>query len=487
MSFVEKKAEHASPSEVCTSFGSIIFFDTRACELRHSYPDRAQNNVRLELYDEDADGVRRALFKVESDGWTGYICYQDQKLILSSLAGSSRDDAAIFQIVPLERGLFALRFSGLFLSAQPDGRLNEFRTQCGLWESFLISHEWCSWDRSLPAALLPSVSRREIAKFIVDPRLRARVCRGSAALKVLIYGYPFWSHGRVYYDLCLRLHRRGYIVDIIDWQQNHAEYIADLSEFYDIFLTSPDGVRNLTDVYGIPLKRIALVLHHEMDTRALIQDRGIDIFEEFAGYGVVSDLLFSASIVQGIRREPAVVGLGINYEEFQMSPPSRLSSVGYASSMSVTSFGVEWKRGYLAKSAAEIAGLEFVVAGATGNQQSFVDMPDFYSGVEAIVTSSVTEAAGLPVMEAAAAGRLVICTPVGHFPQKAYAGAGILAPTHPQKFVEFVSRTLEYYRDNPEEFIQKCRSIQFIAKQFDWDNTIEDWVDFLEVSAIREN
>jgi len=86
------------------------------------------------------------------------------------------------------------------------------------------------------------------------------------------------------------------------------------------------------------------------------------------------------------------------------------------------------------------------------------------------------------VMEAAAAGRLVIGTPVGHFPLKAYQGAGIMAPVAADKFTTFVTDTLRYYKENPAAYVAKCRSIQEAAKKFDWSHTIDEWVELIEAA-----
>ena len=99
-------------------------------------------------------------------------------------------------------------------------------------------------------------------------------------------------------------------------------------------------------------------------------------------------------------------------------------------------------------------------------------MPDFYRTVDAVLISSISEGAGLPVMEAAAAGRLVIGTPVGHFPLKAYQGGGIIAPIEAEKFKEFAVATLRYYKENPAAYVEKCRSIQEAARKFDWEYSI---------------
>jgi len=77
-----------------------------------------------------------------------------------------------------------------------------------------------------------------------------------------------------------------------------------------------------------------------------------------------------------------------------------------------TNSGVEQKRGRLAQSCAEEAGLEFKRTEDTPMDQ----MPDFYASIDALIMPSLQEGAGLPALEAAAAGRLVIGTPVGHFP-----------------------------------------------------------------------
>ena len=151
--------------------------------------------------------------------------------------------------------------------------------------------------------------------------------------------------------------------------------------------------------------------------------------------------------------------------------------------MAVETYGVEWKRGKLAEAAVRDAGLEFKVAGWTGGQISFLDMPDFYRTVDAVVVSSLSEAAQLPVMEAAAAGRLVIGTPVGHFPQKAYQGGGILAPIEADKFRSFTAATLRYYRENRAAYVDKCRTIQEAARKFDWQHSIGAWVELIEAAA----
>jgi len=131
----------------------------------------------------------------------------------------------------LERGLIALTAQELFLMADPSGAVSLSRPVCSTWECFLASEDWCTegaGNEQLPAIANAKFDTRRIQTYLVHPLIRKGANAKSRATKVLIYGYPQWSHGRVYYDLCKQLHRRGYIVDIVNWQENHAAYIADL-------------------------------------------------------------------------------------------------------------------------------------------------------------------------------------------------------------------------------------------------------------------
>jgi Methyltransferase domain len=349
----------------------------------------------------------------------------------------------------------------------------------------LAPEDWCGVplsDLSNGAPTL-AIDRRAIANFIVDARLRAKANVNSTATKILIYGYPAWSHGRVYYDLCKYLYRCGYIVDIINWQVSHASYMDQLISYYDFFISALDGMRTLLEVYRVPAEKVIGLSHHEVDIQILIEQMGRGVFERLAGYGVVSYQLYDASTIFGVPRHPLVVQLGVDSDEFRMEIPERLATVGYAGSYThKTPAGIEWKRGEIAEAAAREAGLEFKSAGWTGNQISFHDMPEFYRSVDAILVSSVNEGAGLPFKEGAAAGRLVISTPVGDFPLWASQGLGIVAPIENHKYKKFVTETLLYYKDNPAAFSEICRKTQTAAQKLDWPNVIGDWVELIETA-----
>src|ERR1700686_1369057 len=113
------------------------------------------------------------------------------------------------------------------------------------------------------------------------------------------------------------------------------------------------------------------------------------------------------------RRIPKVIKYGVNYRRFFTPVSSELKIVGYGGSIHRADHtGVDWKRGVLAREATEAAGLVFTPSG----QFHFLAMPRYYARVDAVLVTSLREGFGLPAIEAAAAGRLVISTPVGGFP-----------------------------------------------------------------------
>jgi glycosyltransferase involved in cell wall biosynthesis len=473
------------PTRLFTTFGTVLYVDEALGQLRHGSIEESPANLFFELDPKrGAPGRQGRLIHAEGGSRIPLVCDGES---CRPATGANKDHAAQgtwLELMPLERGLIGFAAGVMFLAATPDGKVDLSRPWCSAWECFLASEDWCT-DRAIigegpaspPAAV---IDKRTIAKYGIDPVLRMKSRPRSRNMKILVYGYPQWSHGRVYYDVSKYLYERGYIVDIINWQADHSAHIEALLAYYDLVMTAPDGVGTLTDRWRVPYEKIIAVSHHEMDIRMLIEQKGMEVFDRFAAYGVVSYFVYCASLMRGVTRAPKIASVGITYEDFHAEIPERLATVGYASSMSVKTYGVEWKRGELAEAAAHQAGLAFRKAGSTGNQISFHDMPDFYRTVDAILTSSISEAAQLPVMEGAAAGRLVIGTPVGHFPLKAYQGGGIIAPVEAEKFTAFAAETLRYYKENPAAYVEKCRAIQEAARQFDWQNVIGEWVELIE-------
>lgn len=480
------------PARLLTCFGTQLYLDPSSGELRHGDAGAVPANVVLQTDALSGTASRDARLVYNTGGRQGDIDCRSDRCVAAAADSMAADTGRtiVLDVVALERGLFALASHGKFLMAEPGGRVALCAAICRTWELWLASEPWCGAAVSLDTGRgdMPSglaVDWTAVRSYIVHPTIRARSGVQAVAARVLIFGYSRWSHGRVYYDLCRHLHARGYVVDLLDWQGKHNHFLAELASYYDLFMVALDGVSVLSDIYGVPLERMVAVSHSQFDVRMLVEQKSDQVFERFAGYGAVSDFVYCASLTQGVARPPMVASPGVNYEEFRGDVAEELRQVGYATSLEVTTFGTEWKRGRLAAQAAEEAGLPFVVAGSTAAQISFHDMPDFYRSVDAILMSSLTEASPLPVLEAAAAGRLVIGTPAGNFAQKAYGGGGILAPMESAKFVAFCADTLRRYRQDRVAYREKCQTIQEAARLYDWRYQIGEWVDLLAAARHR--
>ena len=191
----------------------------------------------------------------------------------------------------------------------------------------------------------------------------------------------------------------------------------------------------------------------------------------------VERMKLSVHMLVLITRVPVVLKQGIPCAAYDMPLPERLRTVGYAALMERTNeYAVEIKRGSLARKAATRAGLDFKIATGLTREQ----MPDFYRSVDALILSSLQEGGAMPPYEAAAAGRLVIGTPVGDFPRLCLEGMGILGPLNDQVFEDFAVATLRRYVADETLFRMKCASIKTAARDNrDWKIVMPEWQKFI--------
>ena len=465
-----------------TNWGTVLYIDTESGELRHGPVHACPANAVFVADPTSSEEARDGwLMHDVGDALEPIVCLAEHCWsAVNGELGEVRLVPTRFELLHLERGILGLRSGECYLGAQPDGGLALANTWCSIWECFLGSEDWCTPVRQSLASAAGNINWRGIADWIVEPMHRVQ-SRNTAATKIVIWGHTQWSHGRVYYDVCKALTERGYVVDLLDWTVGQGWKIEQLLSYYDFFLTALNGIGTLIDTYGVPAERIIGLSHHERDILMLIEEKGVGVFDELAGYGVVGYQLYDASAIFGVRRSPLVVPLGVNTAEFSAEVPQRLRTVGYASSYAhVTPEGVEMKRGDIAEAAAREAGLQFKIAGSVGGQMSFHDMPAFYRSVDAVLVSSLTEGAGLPMREAAAAGRLVISTPVGDFPLHAAQGIGVIAPIEAHKYTKFVADELKFHKDDTAAFVERCRKAKDAASKLDWQYMISNWIDLIE-------
>jgi len=331
-------------------------------------------------------------------------------------------------------------------------------------------------EARLPQGEAPALAQPvPVASLLSDmlPKFHAEKVK-----RVLFFVGFGWAFGSVHSELVRYLHSRGIVADMLDWSRVYGrDEMRMMGEYYDRVVSIPGETWPLTDNHGIPHEKIVVIAHGDYDLRHALQARPREEFDRFGGFGVISQYLQQLSAELGIKRVPKVVKYGVNCSRFFTPVASELKVVGYGGSMERKDHeGVDWKRGHLAKEATEAAGLVFNPAG----QYHFLAMPQYYRQVDAVLVTSLNEGFGLPAIEAAAAGRLVISTPVGGFPYLASLGGGITAPVDAQAYREFVTESLSYYRNNPKEYVQACENIRASAKRFDWEHTIDQWIELVE-------
>lgn len=297
-------------------------------------------------------------------------------------------------------------------------------------------------------------------------------------MKVLFYTQNGWAFGSIHHALCKELFKKKIYANLLDWTIHYTdEEVKLLNKTYDVFVTNPEAVVNLHRS-GIPLNKIVAIAHGQWDLLLAKQNTDIDFYNDIKGYGVISEILKYKSIEFGITRVPVITRLGIHFDMFYDTIPNGLSVVGYAGQKECFNFfQQEIKRGKLVEHAVQnISGVKLI----EHNNYNHLCMPGYYKDIDCLIMSSIEEAGGLPVMEAAAAGRLVMGTPVGYFESNANCGAGIELPLEENLFITKAREHIMYYRDNPGQYRTQCKiSQQFAKDHYDWAVVIDDWINLI--------
>ena len=268
--------------------------------------------------------------------------------------------------------------------------------------------------------------------------------------RVLFFFEDKWAFGAIHKALCKELYQHGIYANILDWNTNLSmNEFGLLNRVYDIFVTLPNVASYLLRA-GIPFDKIVVVAHEQRDLYEAHQQQGLDFLNEVKQFAVISSVLKIKSKELNLAREPKITSAGIHFDLFYSDTHSELKNVGYAGAKTGRNFvGAEIKRGHLAEQAVDgVAGLKLV------NHAFYYHlcMPSFYKNIDCVIQPSLEEAGGLATMEGAAAGRLIIGTPVGYLGENGDRGAGILVPLDEAGFVQKTIEYLAYYRDNPTEY-----------------------------------
>lgn len=309
--------------------------------------------------------------------------------------------------------------------------------------------------------------------------------------QVVLYMDHEWALGSIHHELCKYLFKKEINARVLPWAQPYSqEEMQELDKTVEIYMTTPQGYAYLVQDFKIDPQKILVVAHSVLDLTSMIRSFGLDGFSKAKKYAVVSQFLKSESNILNIKREPEVLPLGINTSLYSGKISPKLQTVGFASSyhhredpadgnLPDHAYALkEMKRGYLVAESAAAAGLDCSVAQLY--HHSYVTMPGYYDSVDCIVISSTQEGAGLPMLEAAAAGKLVITTPVGHWEERAAEKGGLNVPIHEEDFLNETIKLLKFYKRNPKKYKEKCREILEHSKSYDWSKVIDQWAAFIE-------
>lgn len=293
--------------------------------------------------------------------------------------------------------------------------------------------------------------------------------------RVVFFIEPEWAYGSIHYELCKYLWAYDIDCRVMPWLKPY-----DRGEFTDLvnsvdLVVSNTGVTSALAAYNMPLNKLVLMAHGDFDIDLYVNEPHFDL-RDCAGYAVITNRLVGYSQSRGVACVPTVAHVGINTNTFYQPVAKTLERVGYAGAWG-DRHSIELKRPYLTERAANQAGLDFHAA--VWRQNSFTTMPGWYGSVGAVMVASTNEAACMPSLEAGAAGRLMLTTPVGSWPDRISPTGGIALPLEVDAYVAEATAHLLFYKNNPEAYRHKCEQIQEHAQSYDWSKVIHEWVELL--------
>ena len=294
----------------------------------------------------------------------------------------------------------------------------------------------------------------------------------AAKRRVLFFFENDWAFGQIHNSLIRRLYSKGIYAAIIDWGKSRTvqefEYIQNK---FDVIATVPSVINSLFS-YNIPLSKIAAIAHSELDIVLGAQRCGVDMYEELYGYAVIHKNLIEVSRNQGISREPVVTPNGIDFDYFYAPVSNSLDCLGYAGAKSfIMSDASDCKRSHLLEPICIRSGLPLMWP----ERMHYLSMAGYYASIDGLIVTSKYEGCGLPAMEAAAAGRLVVAAKTGNFD----GSSGLLCRTPDEEFVEDAVNHLQNCSD-PSVYRANCeRAQQYARDHYDWEHVIDKYVELV--------
>jgi len=214
-----------SNKSLFTSHGTVMFVDAASGELRHGRLEHRLPNVLLVC-----EGEQVRLKWVDTDNHQDIACLSKYSAVVGS--EKVRETAAditgsVFTYVRTTGKEFGLTQNGLFLSAEPDGRITLSRSTCEDWERFHTRTD----ASELSGTIVSHRIEGHIIHFFITKRndwVQYHQCRGD-------------FYEREGLDI-MRLHHRpqGVFVDIGANIGNHAIFISKFCGVSDVIVFEPN-------------------------------------------------------------------------------------------------------------------------------------------------------------------------------------------------------------------------------------------------------
>src|SRR5260370_18748756 len=123
------------PPRLFTVHGTALYVDPTSGELRHGPPWGRPANARLVL-----TGAQSQIVHHSDQYHRPIACLESRSQTIASATSSEGPTTpTVFEIVSLDRGWVGLKADGIYLCAEPDGRVTLSKQVCSAWESFLLS------------------------------------------------------------------------------------------------------------------------------------------------------------------------------------------------------------------------------------------------------------------------------------------------------------------------------------------------------------
>ena len=293
--------------------------------------------------------------------------------------------------------------------------------------------------------------------------------------RIAFFTYNEWAFGSIHKALIKELYKNGIDSNIIDWNISYSrEEFNAFMDTYDVFVTVPGNAVTALLSYGVPYSNIIAIAHGRYDIQFGISE-GND-FNAFRAYGGVSSDLSHFSQQNGINKEFFVVRNGINFDEFYRPVAENLNVIGYSGVIEKDnphSNIKDWKRGYLVQDIASKTDTKLHLP----TQRSHLAMSAYYKDIDCLMVSSTEqESCGLPLLEAAAAGRLPISTLTG-INRDFDKPTGIILPMDEELYLSGGINVINTLKENPHLFHQLCTNAQEFARMhYDWSVVIDNWI-----------